>query len=177
MLVRRLGSLRRTPPWLITSHLLVNCWRHLVGSLKRTLGLRAALRRGGGATGLSPAGKRSARKAASRRFRKGLAASFTRDGRIRWQRLFAPSAADGADSAPPPPPELPVKLELASGTGDWVAAQAAADAGAANWVACELKHDRVASLLSRVALGRVDNLAVVGGDGVALLRDRVSPEF
>jgi len=44
-------------------------------------------------------------------------------------------------------------------------------------VACELKHDRVASLLSRVALGRVDNLAVVGGDGVALLRDRVSPEF
>ncbi|EOD27617.1 hypothetical protein EMIHUDRAFT_235476 [Emiliania huxleyi CCMP1516] len=72
--------------------------------------------------------------------RAGLAASFTRDGRIRWQRLFA----------------------------------AAADAGAANWVACELKHDRVASLLSRVALGRVDNLAVVGGDGVALLRDRDS---
>ena len=43
------------------------------------------------------------------------------------RRLFAPSAADGADSAPPPPPELPVKLELASGTGDWVAAQAAAN--------------------------------------------------
>ena len=52
------------------------------------------------------------------------------------RRLFAPSAASGADSAPPPPLELPVKLELASGTGDWVAAQAAADAGAANWVAC-----------------------------------------
>ena len=43
------------------------------------------------------------------------------------RRLFAPSAADGADSAPPPPPVLPVKLELASGTGDWVAAQAAAN--------------------------------------------------
>ena len=44
--------------------MLITSSRHLVGSLKRTLGLRPALRRGGGATGLSPAGKRSARKSA-----------------------------------------------------------------------------------------------------------------
>ncbi len=68
-----------------------------------------------------------------------------------------------------------MKVELASGTGDWVVAQALADAGRANWVACELKHDRVASILSRVVMGGAPNLAVLGGDGVAILSAHVQP--
>lgn len=35
--------------------------------------------------------------------------------------------------------EVPVKLEICSGNGDWVAAQAKAEAGRSNWVALELK--------------------------------------
>lgn len=108
-------------------------------------------------------------KAASR-FRRALRRCFSSDGRIRWDKLFA---ADGAHTGRTGGSGLPVKVELASGTGDWVVAQANADAGAANWVACELKHDRVASILSRMLMGGAANLAVVGGDGVAVLRHHV----
>lgn len=42
---------------------------------------------------------------------------------------------------------LPLRWEVCSGVGEWAAAQAAADAGRANWLAAELRYDR-----SRAAL-------------------------
>ncbi|CAL1165385.1 unnamed protein product, partial [Cladocopium goreaui] len=53
---------------------------------------------------------------------------------LRWARVFGSKA--------------PVKLEACSGTGDWVVAQAQADTEA-NWVASELRYDRVWSILSK----------------------------
>ena len=50
------------------------------------------------------------------------------------------------------PCDLPIKLEVASGTGEWAVAQALADVGNANWAAIELRHDRVYSTFSRMAL-------------------------
>jgi len=88
--------------------------------------------------------------------------ALTRKGRLRWHRLF------GCDES------KPVKLEIASGTGDWVVAQALADGGA-NWVAFELKHDRVASIFSRMAMRRVTNLAVIGGDAALCVQHHVKP--
>ena len=62
---------------------------------------------------------------------------------------------------------------MAAGTGDWVAAHAAAEAGEANWGALELRHDRVYSIFSRMLLGNHPNLCVMGGDAAAILRNHV----
>jgi tRNA G46 methylase TrmB len=83
----------------------------------------------------------------------------TRKGRLNWRQIFKD--------------KLPVKLELASGTGDWVVAQALADAGRANWAAVELRHDRVYAMLSRVVLRSAGGLALIGAEGTVLLRDHV----
>ena len=45
-----------------------------------------------------------------------------------------------------------MKLEIASGTGDWVVAQARCDVGKASWACVELRHDRVYHTLSLMAL-------------------------
>ena len=70
---------------------------------------------------------------------------------------------------------LPVKLEIASGTGDWIIAQALADEGKAHWAALEIKHDRVAAILSRMRMCDASNLALIGGDGGQVLRDHLKP--
>ena len=62
-------------------------------------------------------------------------------------------------------------LEVASGTGDWAAAQALAEVGTANWAALELRHDRVYDIFSRMVLQGVPNLAVIGGDAAQVLAE------
>ena len=117
----------------------------LLRALRSTLGLKRAAK-----LGLASADACGAR----------LARAITKKGRLRWRRVFA----DG---------KLPLKLEVAAGTGDWVAAHAAAEAGEANWGALELRHDRVYSIFSRMLLGNHPNLCVMGGDAAAILRNHV----
>ena len=64
-------------------------------------------------------------------------------GTLRWARIFRTAGQ---------PSTLPLKLEVASGTGDWAAAQALAEVGTANWAALELRHDRVYDIFSRMVL-------------------------
>ncbi|CAJ1457308.1 unnamed protein product [Effrenium voratum] len=45
--------------------------------------------------------------------------------------------------------KLPQKLEICAGNGDWVIAQAKEEHGVANWIALELRHDRVHNIFSR----------------------------
>lgn len=61
---------------------------------------------------------------------------MSKKGRMLWHRIFRQR---GEGEAKAELSLLPVKLEICSGNGDWVAAQARADAGRANWVALELK--------------------------------------
>lgn len=61
----------------------------------------------------------------------------------------------------------PIKIEICSGTGHWVSQQAAADPGS-DWVALELRRDRVHRIFRSIAQG-VDNLAVLGGDASKIL--------
>ena len=117
----------------------------LLRALRSTLGLKRAAK-----LGLASADACGAR----------LARAITKKGRLRWRRVFA----DG---------KLPLKLEVAAGTGDWVAAHAAAEAGEANWGALELRHDRVYNIFSRMLLGNHPNLCVMGGDAAAILRNHV----
>ena len=125
--------------------------QRLLSSLETTAGLAQACKLGLASKRLV---KRTVRKAISKH------------GRLRWRRIFRPlptsatssastptasaaSAASAATAAAAAPAilsaasTLPVKLEIASGTGDWVVAQAQADVGKANWACVELRHDRV----------------------------------
>ncbi|CAE7231550.1 unnamed protein product [Symbiodinium sp. CCMP2456] len=66
---------------------------------------------------------------------------------------------------------LPLKVELCSGEGEWVCAQAAADAGKASWVCVENRRDRVFRTFSRALLtGVCKNLCVVAADAAVFLR-------
>ena len=58
-------------------------------------------------------------------------------------------------------PHLPVKLEIGSGTGEWVIAQAKRDVGKANWIALELRTDRAYSILNQQLM----NLSIGSGKG------------
>ena len=71
--------------------------------------------------------------------------------------------------------DLPVKLEICSGFGEWVVAQAKAEAGAANWAALELRYDRCHSIFSRAVFEEVENLAVLGGDAFQILPNHIPP--
>lgn len=62
-----------------------------------------------------------------------------------------------------------VKLEICAGNGDWAVAQAKADPGS-DWVALELRHDRVYSIFSRAVLEGAPNLCAMGGDAARVVR-------
>ena len=58
-----------------------------------------------------------------------LTRSLSPQCHLRWGRIFGSSTAPSqppqpAQPAQPAPSDLPLKLEIASGTGDWVVAQA-----------------------------------------------------
>ena len=86
-------------------------------------------------------------------------------GRLRWGKIFKER---GGSDAP-----LPVRLEICSGSGDWVVAQALADAGRAHWAALELRHDRVCHIVQRALTAGAASLCVLGGDASAVLPRRI----
>jgi hypothetical protein len=71
------------------------------------------------------------------RMRTHIRKCLSKKGRLLWHRVFR-QRGEG-DAKAQRSNMLPVKLEICSGNGDWVVAQARADAGRANWVALELK--------------------------------------
>uniref|UniRef100_A0A7S4F6X9 tRNA (guanine(46)-N(7))-methyltransferase n=2 Tax=Chrysotila carterae TaxID=13221 RepID=A0A7S4F6X9_CHRCT len=167
----------------------------LLTALRRTLGLDAAIsrqRRACGEKGAnsSPSAAAAVAAASLAHCRSTLLKMFSKDCRLRWNRVFQhpvtchaeatkapkPSKAKSASAAAPDSASLPIKLEVASGTGDWVAAQALADVGNANWIAAEIRHDRVCAIFSRMVMRAVPNLCVVGGDATDLLRSHVKPQ-
>jgi len=128
----------------------------LLAALRHTFGLEQAARLG---------------LASVERCELRLLRRLSPQGTLRWGRIFGTTPPLGAGR----PSALPVKLEVASGTGDWVAAQALAEVGIANWAALELRHDRVYDIFSRMVLQAVPNLAVIGGDAAHVLADHVAP--
>eukprot|EP00930_Biecheleria_cincta_P056048 TRINITY_DN42241_c0_g1_i1.p1 TRINITY_DN42241_c0_g1~~TRINITY_DN42241_c0_g1_i1.p1 ORF type:complete len:542 (+),score=94.00 TRINITY_DN42241_c0_g1_i1:102-1628(+) len=74
------------------------------------------------------------------------------------------------------PSAVPVKLEICSGNGDWVVAQAEAEKGKSNWIALELKHDRVHNIFSRMVFEQVDNLCLIRGDAARVIPNYLQAE-
>lgn len=56
-----------------------------------------------------------------------------------------------------------------AGGGEWIVEQAKADEDSADWIALELRHDRVYQIFTRMVLQSVSNLAVMGGDASHVL--------
>lgn len=98
----------------------------------------------------------------------------------RWWPLRGREVADLLDGAEPwdPPAwfgrRAPLVLEIGSGMGESTAAMAAA-APEVDHVAVEVFEPGIAQLLMRVAEAGPGNVAVLRGDAVALLRERVPP--
>ncbi|CAE7386954.1 Lmf1 [Symbiodinium sp. CCMP2456] len=74
---------------------------------------------------------------------------FSKKLRLRSCQIFA-SGVCGKRKIDHSDPSLPLKMEICSGNGDWVVAQAKAEQGLANWMALELRHDRVHQIFSRL---------------------------
>ena len=131
----------------------------IVSALQRTCGLDAYTQR-----------EVAVEQAVSKHSKRCL----TDDGRLKWKKVFSvddTASADVPDSLPAR--KRPVKLEICSGSGEWVAAQAAAESSVARWVAMELRHDRMYDCFSRMVTGDLKNLAVVGGDASQVLRHHI----
>ena len=67
----------------------------------------------------------------------------------------------------------PVKLEVCSGMGDWVVSRAAADARSADWLAIEMRRNRVRMTWAKGVRARLNNLAVLRGMAHEMLSSRV----
>lgn len=66
-----------------------------------------------------------------------------------------------------------VKLEIGSGDGDWVVAQAAAADATTSWIALEQRAYRVVNIITRAVLSDVHNLAILAGDASVILPQRL----
>jgi len=66
-----------------------------------------------------------------------------------------------------------VKLEVCAGSGEWVVARAKAEP-ATNWIALDIRFDRVFQTWSKVVLNNLSNLVILKGDAVTVFTDCVS---
>ena len=65
---------------------------------------------------------------------------------------------------------LPLKMEICSGAGEWVVAQAVEDKGKANWISLELRHDRVYQNFTKAIFKDASNLCMIAGDAMDVVR-------
>lgn len=68
----------------------------------------------------------------------------------------------------------PVKLELCSGHGDWAVERAKTDIES-NWIAAELRFERVFLIWSKLIFNQIDNLLILGGDVVGIIGQSFHP--
>jgi len=101
-------------------------------------------------------------------------AFMTPQAHIDWRGVFAPSGGSKRGSAEVSM-DLPLKLEVGAGTGEWAVAQAKAEAGKANWAAAELMHDRAHGIFTRMVFNHVSNLCVMAGDAARILQQHIAP--
>ena len=124
--------------------------------LKRHFGLESCLVRISTVPGAATALHASPTDFAS--FDASMRTLATPAGKVDFGKVFVESGAD-----------LPLKLEIGCGTGEWAVAQAACDIGKANWIALELRYDRVYNTFSRAMFSKGDNVCAAGGDAAYIM--------
>jgi pentatricopeptide repeat protein len=101
------------------------------------------------------------------------------DGRLDLHRIFAAGVGSSKPQKKRKSKSRRVEVELGAGFGDWIVRKAIQDP-ATDFIAVELRADRVAQIFARTAVlctvKPVDNLCVVGADSGNLLCNHLSEE-
>ena len=101
------------------------------------------------------------------------------DGTLDLHRIFSAGIGTSKPQKKRKSKSRRVEVELGAGFGDWIVRKAIEDPST-DYVAVELRADRVAQIFSRTAVlstvKPVDNLCVVGADGGNLLCNHLSKE-
>jgi pentatricopeptide repeat protein len=103
-------------------------------------------------------------------FRAQLPRVFDSSCKFVFKSVFSgPSSSNNNNSAAATASgERELKVEVCSGAGEWVVAQAKHDP-AADWAALELRHDRAHQTLTKAVFAEARNLAVLCGDAMHIL--------
>ena len=72
---------------------------------------------------------------------------------------------------------MPVKIEICSGAGEWVVAQAKKDGVKARWIAMEIRHDRVYHIFTQALFDHVSNLCIIAGDASKAISTNLAPNL
>lgn len=113
-------------------------------------------------------------KGLSQRLLENLMSCFMRpSGTLDYSKVFEASESKKRKHSSE---ATPVRLELGAGSGDWVVHRAQEEKGRANWIAVELKYDRVHEIFTKAAFKQVSNLVIVGGDANVVLDRLLSKE-
>lgn len=73
--------------------------------------------------------------------------------------------------------ELPIKLEICSGHGDWIVERANHDIGKVNWVALEIRFERVYTIFSKMIFRNLSNLVILAGEAKDILLNCIKPRI
>ncbi|KAL0484647.1 tRNA methyltransferase [Acrasis kona] len=68
--------------------------------------------------------------------------------------------------------DRPKKLEICSGLGDWIVDKASKD-NKSDWMALEMRHERVFQIWSRMCFENLSNMSVICSEAHAALRERL----
>jgi tRNA (guanine-N7-)-methyltransferase len=67
--------------------------------------------------------------------------------------------------------ELPVKVEVCSGHGDWIIDKSIKFNNQFNWISIEIRTERVFQIWSKMIFNQINNLLNLGGEGHLILNN------
>jgi len=101
------------------------------------------------------------------------------DGTLDLHRIFAAGLGNSKTPKKRSKKSRRIEVELGAGFGDWIVQKAIEDPST-DFMAVELRADRVAQIFARTAIlsasKPIDNLCIVGGDSGALLHNQLQNE-
>ena len=60
-------------------------------------------------------------------------------------------------------------MEICSGHGDWIVEKAEKDEGKINWVALEMRYERVFQIWTKMIFKGINNLVILGGEAFNII--------
>ena len=69
--------------------------------------------------------------------------------------------------------KAPIYLEICSGHGDWIVDKAKNTKGQRNWVALEIRYERVFQIWTKLKFNNLDNLIIICGEAGDVLMNYI----
>jgi tRNA G46 methylase TrmB len=70
--------------------------------------------------------------------------------------------------------QLPIYLEICSGHGDWIVEKAKNTKGKINWIALEIRYERVFQIWTKSKFNNLDNLLIICGEAGDVLQNYIN---